>query len=318
MWIVSGGLVVLLTLNYISFIHLALMVSSIVIAAIFSLLTLNQSQKELAESNKSHGYTKRQMQEHQLKIDRFKYDSKKAGELRRIVLNSTQEKDHSLQNMASALDYSMNVIIELTSNTEVGTMDQIRTRANGMKRYAADLQALAKLELKAELPEHVEIDFLSQLEELHEKWSQFGKNRKVKIKLDVRDDQMPVISDKNWIENLLSRVVQSLIRLNENTVLEVNLIGYHDAEMGDALRLSFAIDGRMLTELQLKHLMAEYVSIIADGHEVGPGLSFVVARRLAQMLNGQVEVNNGTHGIEVVVVLPRNPEFNNVETEKRF
>ena len=59
------------------------------------------------------------------------------------MLNSTQEKDHSLRNMAYALDHAMDEVIELTQTKDAGTVEQIRTRAEGMKQYAHDLQALA-------------------------------------------------------------------------------------------------------------------------------------------------------------------------------
>jgi len=312
-WTTVAALTGFLTYDAVPIVQWSLMLAMTGIAALVSVLTLNQSQLELTESNKSHSRTKRQVQESQLKIDRYEYDAKKSGELRRIVLNSTQEKDHSLRNMASALDHSMDEILDLTQAHEIGSLDQIRTRAEGMKRYADDLQALAKLELKSDLPNFQELNFLNELHSLIENWTQFGKSRKVKVKLDNPEDQMPISSDANWLENLLSRLAHALIRMNENTVLNMHLIGYMDAELGDALRISFSIDGRLLTDAQLKRVMTEYISIIEEGQEIGPGLTFVVARRVAQMLHGFVEVSNGTHGVEVLVVIPRNPNLEEKE-----
>lgn len=290
----------------------------IAVASLVSLLALNQSQLQLAVSNKSHSRTKRQVQENQLKIDRFEYDSKKAGELRRIVLNSTQEKDHSLRNMAEALDHAMNEIIELSESPSDDYQQQIITRAQGMKRYATDLKSLAQLELKSELPTYEEIDFLAELNRMLEDWSVLAKTRKIKIKLDNPEDQMPIVSDLHWVENMLSRIAHALIRMNEDSVLHVRIIGYMDAEMGDALRMEFSIDGRQLDEQQLAHLTTEYVSIIEQGQEVGPGLTFVVGRRMAQLLNGTVDVENSQHGIEVLVILPRNPAFAEEMEELNF
>ena len=308
LWLVVGSLVGYLTFDKLMPLIWAALVAGIFMAGLTSLLALNQSQMEVAESNKSHSRTKRQVQEQQLKLDRLEYDGKKASELRRIVLNSTQEKDHSLRNMAAALDHAMDEIVNLTREEGDDTMLVIRTRAEGMKRYAADLQALAQLQLRSELPNYQELDFLSELNQLMDGWGQLGKIRKVKLKLDNPEDQMPIVSDPNWLKNLLSRIVQSLIRMNENSTLNIRLIGYLDAALGDSLRISFTIDGRQFKPDQLKHIMTEYISIIEHGQEVGPGLTYVVTRRLAQMLNGYVEVNNTGNGVDVLVVLPRNPQ----------
>jgi|TARA_B110000503_G_scaffold138158_1_gene223787 hypothetical protein len=306
-WLGVGSLIGYITFDKFIPLIWAGLIGGIFIAGLTSMLALNQSQMEVAESNRSHSRTKRQVQEQQLKLDRLEYDGKKASELRRIVLNSTQEKDHSLRNMAAALDHAMDEIIELTDDQGADTLAVIRTRAEGMKRYAADLQALAQLQLRSELPNYQELDFLGELNLLVDGWVPLGKIRKVKLKLDNPEDQMPVVSDPNWLNNLLSRIVQSLIRMNEDSTLNISLIGYLDAALGDSLRINFTIDGRQFKPDQLKHIMTEYISIIEHGQEVGPGLTYVVTRRLAQMLNGYVEVTNTGNGVNVLVVLPRNP-----------
>jgi len=307
-WLGVGSLVGYITFDKFIPLIWAGLIGGIFIAGLTSMLALNQSQMEVAESNRSHSRTKRQVQEQQLKLDRLEYDGKKASELRRIVLNSTQEKDHSLRNMAAALDHAMDEIIELTDDQGADALAVIRTRAEGMKRYAADLQALAQLQLRSELPNYQELDFLGELNLLVDDWISLGKIRGVKLKLDNPEDQMPVMSDPNWLKNLLSRIVQSLIRMNEDSTLNISLIGYLDAALGDSLRINFTIDGRQFKPDQLKHIMTEYISIIEHGQEVGPGLTYVVTRRLAQMLNGYVEVTNTGNGVNVLVVLPRNPQ----------
>lgn len=314
-WLILAAAVFFLTYQTLEMPYLIILLGLVGVTAATSLLALNQSQLQIAESNKNHSRTKRQVQEHQLKIDRFEYDAKKASELRRIVLNSTQEKDHALRNMALALDHAMDEILEISEQKNSDALDQVSTRAESMKRYAADLQALAKLELKSELPVYREIDFLVELEDLISQWNAFGKSRRVKVKVDNPEDQMPVVSDTQWLINLLSRIAQALIRMNEQTTLYVHVIGYLDADLGDAVRISFEIDGRKLDEKQLQHVMTEYVSIIEDGQEVGPGLTFVVARRVAQVMNGFVEVENSSRGMEVLVVVPRNPSFEDQDQE---
>lgn len=313
-WIVLAAAVFFFTYQTLETLIWVILLGLVGLTAATSLLTLNQSQLQIAESNKDHSRTKRQVQEHQLKIDRYEYDAKKASELRRIVLNSTQEKDHALRNMALALDHAMDEILDISLQKNSDALAQIMTRAESMKRYAADLQALAKLELKSELPVYREIDFLVELEGLISLWNSYGKNRGVKVKVDNPEEQMPVVSDTNWLINLLSRIAYALIRMNEQTTLYVHVIGYLDADLGDALRISFEIDGRTLEEKQLQHVMTEYVSIIEEGQEVGPGLTFVVARRVAQVMNGFIEVQNTSGGMEVLVVVPRNPSFEEQET----
>lgn len=306
-WLSAVGLIGYLSFDQWPLLFWGLSLCPLILSGVFSMMTLNQSQTELAEANRLHSRTKRQVQELQLKIDRYEYDARKAGEMRRIVLNSTQEKDHSLRNMALALDHAMDEILELIASLSGEEAEHIRTRVEGMKRYSSDLQGLARLELKSELPARVEINFLQVLNDLIDQWATFGKSHKVKIRLDNPEEQMPLYSDQNWIDNLLTRVVQALIRMNHNSTLKIHIIGYTDAELGDALRIELSIDGRELSEEQLNHILTEYLSIVEDGQEVGPGLSFVVARRMAQLLNGTMDVKQSQHGTEVLVVLPRNP-----------
>lgn len=189
----------------------------------------------------------------------------------------------------------------------------VESRALGMKQYAADLQVLAKLELKSEMPEPVEVDFNNELERLMAQWNSIARSRKIKIKLENPEDQISMRTDVSWVDNLLTRVVLALLRMNSNTLLHIGLISYTDAELGDSLRLSFSIEGRTLTASQLAHIAGDFISVIEDGREVGPGLSFVVARRVAQMLNGYFEITSTETAIEALVVIPRREDSDEEE-----
>ncbi|MBU2864768.1 hypothetical protein KO489_13000 [Reinekea forsetii] len=312
-WLALGLSSIWLLYNQVEVWKLVTILSLLVVSVGASLATLNQSQIELAETNKAHSATKRQVQEARLKIDRYEYDSKKSGELRRIVLNSTQEKDHALQNMANALDHAMDELIEISHQSSDDLNQQVEFRAKGMKQYAFDLKSLAKLELKSEIPQLHEMNFIEQIGPLVDDWNAFGKGHKVSVKLDNPEDHMPIMADELWLENLLSRVARALIRMNHDTKLTVHLIGYLDADIGDALRITFAIDGRVLSEEQLKRVLTEYVAILENGQDVGPGLTFVVARRMAQLLNGQLDINASDQGTEVLIIIPRNPFEQNYE-----
>ncbi|TXR54100.1 sensor histidine kinase [Reinekea thalattae] len=278
-----------------------------IVTGLFGVWMFNAGQHQVAEINKSHSITKRQVQELQLKIDRYEYDAARSVELRRLVANSTQEKDLAIQNMATALDNAMDEISEVIHQTDSSLVGKLESRVEAMKQYAADLQSLAQLELKTELPSSVEIDLVEDMERLVEKWGSLAKSRKVKIKLENPEDQILMISDVQWIENLLTRVVYALVRMNQNTTLHIDLINYTDAEVGDALRLVFRIDGRVLEPHQVSQMTNDYVSILEDGNEIGPGLTLVVAYRVVQILNGSLEISNTDKGIEALVVIPREP-----------
>lgn len=302
--------IVVAVIGYTLYMQTAVVLSSIILAlavlnGFLGVWMFNASQQLIGDSNKNHSRTKRQLQELQLKIDRHEYDAKKSVELRRIVLNSTQEKDHALQSMALALDHAMDEVISTAEEASRGSHETVISRAQGMKRYAADLQALAKLELKSELPEAREVDLILELERLQEQWSNMARSRKIRIKLENPEDQIVMQTDISWIENLLTRLVYALVRMNYRSQLTISLIAYTDADMGDALRMSFSIAGRSFTEEQLQRITTDYTSVNDGGEEVGPGLTLVVARRVAQMLNGNIEVENTDDGLQVVAILPR-------------
>ena len=284
---------------------LAILIVLVGVAGLMSVFALNRAQQRSNEAFRETSRVKRSLQESHLKIERFEYEGKQGAELRRLVLTSAQEKDLALEKMATALNTAMAEVMSLTKSNQADVMSRIQEKAELMQRYADDLKALAKLELKSQLPRHDNLDFLSVIEGFVDEWGRYGRSRKVKVKLEHQEDQLPLVSDVDWLHNLLTRVVQALIRMNENTRVVVHLIAYIDAHRGEALQLSISAKGRRLGPEQLATVLTDYTSIPDHGKDVGPGLTFVVARRLAQMLQGSLEVNDTGAGTEVVIVLPR-------------
>lgn len=299
-WIGLAG-----TLGYLTYTALPLfsvigLLGLVVVASVFSLMTISSSQQEVGEARKEHSRTKRLVQELHLKVDRYEYDAKRAAELRRVVINSTQEKDQSLRNMANALDLAMDELIDLSQKPDRNTSSAIIELANGMKRYAFDLRALAQMALHSEIPDFHRIDLHNQMKDFIDDWALFGESRGVAVTIEDSDESLVLVSDPVWLQSLLTRLAHAMIRFNENTELRMTL----QRESDEAVRIIFSIDGRMLTAEQGEHLMTEYVSIQENGKEIGPGLTFVVARRIAQMLNGSIEIENTSEGLDVGVVLP--------------
>lgn len=70
-WLGVGSLVGYITFDKFIPLIWAGLIGGIFIAGLTSMLALNQSQMEVAESNRSHSRTKRQVQEQQLKLDRL-------------------------------------------------------------------------------------------------------------------------------------------------------------------------------------------------------------------------------------------------------
>lgn len=307
-WLLTVGAIGTVTFGQINIMLWLSIMAGLGGVSLLALMTLNHSQLEVAESRKNHSLTKRQMQEQRLKLERLEFNAKKARELRQIVLNSTTEKDQSLRNMADALKRAMDEVVELTSSitTDSDTLNKINGCIDSVQSYALDLQSLAKLELKAELPKKLEIDFIDELNRLVEQWAELGKSRKVRIVLENPEEQIRLNSDLLWIENILTRIVQALVKMNQQTALHIHFIGYLDAERGDVLRVRLAIKGRQLSADQLKHVLTDHLSITENGQEIGPGLSLVVAGRMAQLLNGSLSVSNSEQGMELIVVLPCN------------
>ena len=284
---------------------LLILLGLVALAGGASLTALNQCQNRVTEAYKELSRVRRSLQESHLEIDRYEYESKQSADLRRLVLTSAQEKDQALDSMALALNTAMAEVLTLATSEEADARDRIKERAELMQRYAEDLRALARLELKSEVPRHEDVNFLNLVERFLDEWNRYGRSRDVKIKLEHQEDQLPLVSDVNWLHNLLTRAIQALVRMNRESTIDVHLIGYIDAELGDALRVTLNARGRRLDAEQLASSVSGYTRIIDQGADVGPGLSFVVARRLAQMLQGYLEVNDSGTGTEVVLVLPR-------------
>ncbi len=305
LWLASLVGIVLLGREVLEVRELAILLALVGLAGVVSVFALNRGQQRANEAFREMSRVKRSLQESHLKIERFEYEGKQGTELRRLVLTSAQEKDLALEKMATALNTAMAEVISLSKSDQADVMNRVREKAELMQRYADDLKALAKLELKSQLPRHDNFDFLSVIEGFVDEWNRYGRSRKVKVKLEHQEDQLPLVSDVNWLHNLFTHVVQALIRMNENTKVVVHLIGYIDAQRGEALQVKISAEGRRFGPEQLATVLTDYTSIPAGGKDVGPGLTFVVARRLAQMLQGTLEVNDTGDGTEVVIVLPR-------------
>lgn len=305
LWLVSLVALVYLAMPVLEVSVLAALVGLLLVTAGVSLLALNRSRHHADESSREVSRIKRTLQESHLQIERFEYESKQGAELRRLVLSSAQEKDMALRNMASALNTAMAEVQSLCTSSQPDALERIREKAELMQRYADDLKVLARLELKSELPRAEHINLLTVLEGFCEEWQRFGKGYRSRVKFEHQEDQLPLVSDVNWLHSLLTRVVYSLMRMNEDGLVQVHLIGYIDAELGEALRIRISAEGRHLEADQLSSVLTHYTSVMDDGRDVGPGLSLVVARRLAQMLGGNLDVLDDDTGTEVMVVLPR-------------
>lgn len=305
LWLASLAGLVLFGREALAVRDLTILIALIGAAGVVSIWALNQAQHRSNEAYREMSRLKRTLQESHLKIERYEYEGKQGAELRRLVLTSAQEKDLALEKMAVALNTAMAEVMSLSKSDQADVMTRIQEKAELMQRYADDLKALAKLELKSQLPRHDNLDFLAVIDRFVDDWNRYGRSRKVKVKLEHQEDQLPLVSDEEWLHNLLTRVVQALIRMNEDTRVVVHLIAYIDAHRGEALQLTITARGRRLASDQLATVLTDYTSIPDRGKDVGPGLSFVVARRLAHMLQGSVEVNDTGDGTEAVIVLPR-------------
>ncbi|MEX0624523.1 sensor histidine kinase [Saccharospirillum sp.] len=312
LWVISGVLwlgslvaLVYFAMPVLEIPVLALPVGLLLAAAGVSLLALNRSQHHAEEASREVSRIKRTLQESHLKIERFEYEGKQSAELRRLVLSSAQEKDLALKNMANALNTAMAEVQSLCTSSQPDALERIREKSELMQRYADDLKVLARLELKSELPRTEKINLLTVLEGFCEEWLRYGKEYHTRVRFEHQEDQLPLVSDVNWLHSLLTRVVYSLMRMNEGGLVQVHLIGYIDAELGEALRIRVSAEGRHLEPDQLSNVLTHYTSVIDKGRDVGPGLSLVVGRRLAQMLGGNLDVLDGDKGTEVLVVLPR-------------
>ncbi|MHA7880039.1 MAG: sensor histidine kinase [Saccharospirillum sp.] len=306
LWLASLTVIVLIGWDALEPWQLGAIGAAVLVAGLVGFATLNLSQSRADQAYREMSRVKRSLQESHLKIERYEYESKQGAELRRLVLTSNQEKDQMLKNLASALNKAMAEVIQLSESGSASARTQIAHQAEQMQRYADDLKALARLELKSELPRHEELDFLKMVDGFVEEWNQLGKASGVKVRVDHQEDQLPIVSDPNWIHNVLTRIVMALIRMNRNTQVGIHLIGYIDADRGEALRATFTVPGRVLNGEQLGNLLVGYTNVTDEhNNDVGPGLSLVVARRLAQLLRGSLEVNPTVDGTEAVLVLPR-------------
>lgn len=256
------------------------------------------SRKELARH-------KRQLEEYHLTTEKLEYDANQARAERRQMFHDLQNRDRILLRMAQVLETSMDAQLQELAQPELDR-SMMKLRTEQMRKYGHDLEVLAGLTLQPQGSGYRSLSFDVQLHQSIKHLAELINQYHVDVEVLNEEEQILIQANDHKLANLLSRILETCIRLAKNNKLVVDLITYLDGEMGECVRMKITAHGRGLTNHEQQQIFQQYLEIIdKDGEDISPGLSPVIANQLVKTMSGQLTIQSESgQGAEFLLLLP--------------
>lgn len=285
--------------------HVLVFLVSSVLSLLLFLFYKNQIESDKEELLKEQTRLKRQLEEHHLVTEKHEFDSNYALEQVRKMKKEVQKKNTTLIQLAQVLSESMEEQMNLL-NQEKPDLDSVLQRSQMMLKFSDDLDTLAQLNFptKEKLFSVERFDLLLQKSidefQLHHQGS--GKFFQIK----TEEEQILIQKNPEHIDSLLQNLFETIYRLSQPEVIEVALISYIDAEIGDAVRI--AITFKQVPEFsgESQEFFNQYQNLQdASGRDNSPGLGPVIIKVLTGYLDGHISHSMKAEDEAVIVlVLP--------------
>ena len=245
---------------------------------------------------KEQSRLKRQLEEFHLKTEKLEFDANLAMEQKRSISRELQTKDRILLRLASVLEANMKQqqlgLVDIQSQCPGAATEPLSQRAEQMQKYAQDLTVLAAMDLPEERAENEVVHFDRQVDWAVEQLGPVIEQFDVTVQIENGEEQILIQTQPRHLDNLLIRVLETVIRLTHKDNVIVQLISYMDADLGESVRLTVTSGGRGLTEIEQQELFDQYFALQIDGVDISPGLSPAIAKRLSLQLGGSLTVQS--------------------------
>lgn len=306
-----------------------LVLLALVVLAGLALMIGNLGRSMYGALLKEQSNLRRQIQENHLVSEKLEFDSKDAIEKRWTMSKELKNKDLILKRLAQVLEANMRAQIsnfkkfnDLNINStnidshisdsfssvseRTAALEDHNERSVQMLKYAKDLDVLASLEMLDLNGHSLESHFDAMIDQSIRELGDVLESFNVQLVVENDEEQILIQASETQLMNLLNRLFESAIRLSHEKKIKVKVISYHDASIGDSVRLDIMVKGRGLTEQEQQELFTQYLKISdVDGKDISPGLSPVIAYNLATQLGGQLSQNSVYgHHTEFVLLLP--------------
>jgi signal transduction histidine kinase len=248
---------------------------------------------------------KRQLEEYHLTTEKLEYDANQARAERRQMFHDLQNRDRILLRMAQVLETSMDAQLQELSQPELDR-SMMKLRTEQMRKYGHDLEVLAGLTLQAQGSGFRSISFDVQLHQSLKQLADIVQHYKVDVEIQNEEEQILIQANDHKLTNLLSRIMETGIRLSKNNKLVIELITYLDGDMGECVRMKVVTHGRGLSPHEQQQIFQQYLEIIdQDGEDISPGLSPVIANELVKSMSGRLSIqSHSNQEAEFLLLLP--------------
>ena len=249
---------------------------------------------------------KRHLEENHLTAEKLEYDASTAIAQRRQMVKEVENKDRLLVRMAEILATAMEEQKEEVANLTDVLSDAFVNRTELLSKYAEDLSVLGLFHLNEFKGGRESVRFEQLLEREIVRLEPLSQSLGVRIAVENEEEQISVHVHQSLIENFTHRFLETAIRLSVGEQIDIHLISYHDAEMGEVVRIQLTMAARELEPLQLQQLYHQYLQLKdRNGVDISPGLSPVIVHALVTSMGGQISHRTDEEGrFEFLVILP--------------
>ena len=280
--------------------------SALVLVLISGVLAAVGSKGVSDQLRKEQTRLKRNLEENHLTAEKLEYDASTAITQRRQMIKEVENKDRLLVRMAEILDLAMAEQKEEVANLADVLSSAFVNRTELLSKYAKDLSVLGLFHLNEFKGGKESVRFEQLLEREIVRLEPLSQSLQVRIAVANEEEQISIHVRQAHIENFTHRFLETAIRLSAGEQIDIHLIAYHDAEMGEVVRIQLSMTARELELVQLQQLFYQYLQLKDDnGVDISPGLSPVIVHTLVTSMGGQISHSFNEDGrFEFLVILP--------------
>jgi len=278
---------------------------SSVAALILFLFYKSQIEQEQDDVLKEQTRLKRQLEEHHLVIEKHEFDSNYAFEQVRKMKKEIQKKNTTLIQLADVLSESMEEQIKVLNQDEPD-LDTVLQHSKVMLKFSADLDTLAQLSFPTQKMLYNVERFDSILQKSIDEFQLHHQGSGKFFQIKTEEEQILIQKNPEHLVSLFQNLFETIYRLSQSELIEVSLISYIDAEMGDSVRV--AITYKQVPEFSgdSMEFFNQYQKLHdSSGRDNSPGLGPVIIKVLAGYLDGHISHSmKKADEAAIVLVLP--------------
>ncbi len=241
-----------------------------------------------------------QAEELQEQTEELQEQNVELGRQQRAVEEANRLKSQFLSNMSHELRTPLNSVLALSrvlmmqaksklSEEEVSYLEVIERNGKNLLRMINEILDLAKIEAGRMDIHPRAFSFGQTLETMLESMMPLAREKQIELCADIAEDLPPLESDELRVSQILQNLLSNAIKFTDAGSVRISV-------RSDLENMSVQVDdtGIGIAESDLPRIFDEFRQ--ADGSSTrryeGTGLGLAIARKMAQMLGGEISVSS--------------------------